>query len=260
MKYNAGEIAGFIGAAAWIPHVVSVLRKYFTVPKVLFVPDKDVEVGFTTLGPIFNLKLAVSVDKEDVVLTDFGVKLQHEDGEVRHFTWRGAIERFSEIRDQSGTTQFVEKDQSPIAMKVKTSELPERFFRFQEDKFHQKVAPVLQEATNYQDFLRSQWPDYQDELMQSEKIHALITSFREGFWWKAGRYTVSFHAKSPKHRIEIEVKEFAFGLKQQQVEDLRNNLQALNDEVEWIVKNGTPGFQKQRPHMAWVYSTLVDIS
>jgi hypothetical protein len=73
-------------------------------------------------------------------------------------------------------------------------------------------------------------------------------------------YTVSFHAKSPKHRIEIDVKEFAFELKQQQVEDLRNNLPALNDEVEWIVKNGTPGFKKQRPHMGWVFSTLIDPS
>lgn len=152
------------------------------------------------------------------------------------------------LRDQSGTTQFIEKDQSPIAMKVKTSELPERLFRFQEDKFHQMIAPVLQDATNYQDFLRSQRPDYQDELMQSEKIHALIASFKQGFWWKAGRYSVSFNAKCPKRPIEIEVKKFAFELKQQQVEDLQNNLQALNYEVEWIVKNGTPGFQKPRPH------------
>jgi len=108
--------------------------------------------------------------------------------------------------------------------------------------------------------LRTQRPDYQDELMQSEKMHALISSFKEGFWWKTGKYSVSFHAKSPKRKIQIEAKEFAFELKQQQIEDLRKNLQVLTDEVEWFVKNETPGFEKQRPTMAWIYTVLVDKS
>jgi len=44
------EIAAYIGAAAWLPQIATLIYRYFVQPVVTIIPDKYAEVGFTSLG------------------------------------------------------------------------------------------------------------------------------------------------------------------------------------------------------------------
>src|SRR5690348_9666774 len=55
------EIAAYIGAAAWLPQIITWLYRGIVRPSVRLVPNQYAEAGFTSLGPIFNLRMAFSV-------------------------------------------------------------------------------------------------------------------------------------------------------------------------------------------------------
>ncbi|MEE9269388.1 MAG: hypothetical protein V3V49_03920 [Candidatus Krumholzibacteria bacterium] len=183
MAVYGAEIAAFVGAAAWLPHLITWTYKAATKPRLTIIPDKTAQIGFTTLGPILNVRLALVVESKDVIVTKLFVKLRHETGEQREFSWRGMTETLSAIRDRSGIQQgSFEKDQAAIALKVSTSTLVEMFFRFREEKFSEHVDPLFQEALRHKNYLESQKTDYHDDFLKSEKYFALVNAHKELFW------------------------------------------------------------------------------
>lgn len=40
-----------IGAAAWVPQVIFFLYNFFAKPKLKFIPQSTIEVGYSSLGP-----------------------------------------------------------------------------------------------------------------------------------------------------------------------------------------------------------------
>lgn len=140
---TAAEIAAYIGAAAWLPQIALWAYRYFANASITIVPNRYAEVGFTSYGPIFNVRMALSVDRKDVIVDGFELTFQHADGETRTFRWSGLNETFSEIRDDAGNRQVVSRDQVPIALKIGTESLIEKFGRFQEPRYHEAVRPAL---------------------------------------------------------------------------------------------------------------------
>ena len=51
-----------LGALAWTPHLVNLVREWLAKSKVRVITQREVEIGFTTYGPIFNIRLAFSVE------------------------------------------------------------------------------------------------------------------------------------------------------------------------------------------------------
>src|SRR3989304_9497204 len=99
------EIAAYIGAAAWLPQIAAWIYRYFVQPAVTVVPDKYAEVGFTSFGPIFNMKMAFSADNKDLIIDGFELLIRHSDGASRTLRWSGLSETFSEITDAAGNRQ-----------------------------------------------------------------------------------------------------------------------------------------------------------
>ena len=54
------EIAAYIGAAAWLPQIAAWIYRSVIKPKLRVIPNQFAEVGFTTYGPIFNVRMASS--------------------------------------------------------------------------------------------------------------------------------------------------------------------------------------------------------
>jgi hypothetical protein len=256
MAFTAGEIAGFIGAAAWLPQMAYWGVRYFSKPNVIVIPDKTPEVGYSTFGPIINLRLAISTDNKEVLLNNFEVLLVHEDGEQHTLTWQGTTETFSQIRDQSGASQVVEKQETGIAVKVKKDLLTDKTFRFQENRFHESIKPILSDANKHQNFLMSKKMDYHQELFESEKVHDLIKAYKSQFWWKPGMYTIKFSANCLNESMNFDDTSYNFQLTQQDVEDLKVNIGLFDDYIEWHIKNGEPGFTNQQPFFRWVYPKI----
>ena len=86
---TTAEIAAYIGAAAWLPQIATWLYRRFVRPLITIVPDKYAEVGFTSYGPIFNVRMAFSSERKDVIIDGFEILLEHEDGDTRTVRWAG---------------------------------------------------------------------------------------------------------------------------------------------------------------------------
>lgn len=251
MSLTAIDVAAIVGAGAWLPQVVGWIHRAATKPTLTVVPDKTASIGFTAYGPIFNLQLALAVDRKDIIVTRLGFKLIHDTGEQREFSWRGMTETFSAIRDNSGIEQGrFEKDQTAIALKVTTGGLVEKFFRFQEDKFWHHVEPILKAAVQHKKFLESQKPNYHDEFLRSKEHHLLVNAHKEFFGWRAGTYKVLFSIDS-SHRPRVRPPRFEFELSQADVDALRTNLDLIGPNYEQQVRAGVPGNDSTTISFVW---------
>lgn len=249
------EIAAYVGAAAWLPQIISFLYRAAIKPKVTIVPEKKVEIGYTSFGPIFNLRLAVSAARKDTIIDHVGVSIKHEGGAVHEFEWEGMRETFSEIKDLSGNMQFVERDYSPIALVLNRQGVIERFFRFQAPSFHEKQKSLLRAATDHQAYLKSTKSDYHDDLINSKQVHEVMEFYKEYFFWKSGRYTVKFSVKSP-NKVELVESSFAFELKTYEIEDLQKNMPVIKTEAKNLIYRGVEGFEPKSVSWQWVSTSL----
>ena len=61
----------------------------------------------------------------------------------RTLRWAGLYEAFSEIRDDAGNRQIVSREDAPVAIKVGTQSLVEKYVRFQESRYQEETRPLL---------------------------------------------------------------------------------------------------------------------
>lgn len=249
------EIAAYVGAAAWLPPVIYFIYRAIIKPRVTIVPEKKVEIGYTTFGPIFNIRLAVSAVKKDTIIDHVGVSIKHKDGSIHQFSWEGMRETFSEIKDTSGNMQFVERDYSPIALVLNKFGIIERLFRFQSPLFHSEQKDLIRKATDHQAFLKTTKEDYHEDLLKSEPVHNVLKFYEQSFFWKAGQYTVNFSIKSPNKVILIEW-EHVFELKSYEVEGLKKNLGLIKIEATNVIKSDIKNFKREEVLWHWVTTPL----
>jgi len=243
------EIVAYIGAAAWLPPIVYWLHNWLVKPIVRIVPEARVELGFTTLGPIFNIRLALSASSKDAVVERMWIELQHESGETRELAWTGMREMFSEITDAAGNRQLVERDQPAIALKLSTITLTEKLIRFHDTKFQETQRP-LQDALSAQAAFLNGETDAHDNLLKSKELFNLLESFKSAFWWKCGSYRVRFCIEG-RDQAKVDAQIWKFHMSQLDVDLLRNNLGLIGVEMVNAVKSHLPEFQPEPVSWAW---------
>jgi hypothetical protein len=247
---SASDIAAYVGAAAWLPQIASWIYSRFTTPQVLVVPEKQAELGYTSVGPIFNIRLALSAERKDVVLDSLEAVLIHQDGETHRLAWTGMRENLSEISDAAGHRQVVEKDQPAIALKLTTVSLVEKFVRFQ-DLTHQETQRRLHnDLIAKWAFLKDKDTNYQDQLLKSNELQKLLELFERDFGWKPGRYTVEFRARSPQ-KFTMQPNRFAFELMPHDVSALHDNLGTVKKEYENLIRAGSVGYEPNPINWTW---------
>jgi hypothetical protein len=256
MEWTAGEIAGFIGAAAWVPHVGRWLYAHLAKPRVTVLTGAVAEVGYTSFGPILNLRLNLSCDRRDVVINRIRIRLIHESGDQRIFGWQGTRETFSQLKDASGTAVGTfERDSEATAVKVTTHSVYESFFRFQELKFIETKEPLFNAVVEHESYLRASGQDAHDEILGSEPMHKLKAFHRDAFWWQGGTYTAQFEIDALSE-ITIVRKRYSFMLTTVDVDALRKNIDTIPESYEHALKKGTEGFDKAEPMWRWRNPTI----
>jgi hypothetical protein len=251
MPPSSAEFAAYIGAASWVPQIIRWGYKWYAKPQVRIIPDNFPDVGFTNFGPIFNIRVAIAVDRKDSIIDQMTATLRHNSGDSHTLTWMGINETFSEISDQSGNRQVVERKQNAVALKLSTSVLTEKFIKFQDPEFHHGYTPALKEATAHEAFLRKDDPNYQDKLLASEQMHRLLEEYKKYFWWKAGKYSVAFAVHSPI-KVFLHENFFTFEINQQEADNLRRNLELIKDAYEGMIKKGLPGYIHKDVPWTWI--------
>ncbi len=245
------EIAAYIGAAAWLPQIGAWIYRWFVRPSIRIVPNPYAEAGFTSYGPIFNLRMAFSVENKDIVIDGMSLVLRHEDGETRTLRWAGLGETFSEITDAAGNKQVVGRDQSPIAIKVGTQTLLEKFVRFQEPRYHESDRPLIQALVAHFNFLKQTKPQgYVAEVLSSKELFALLEARGKSFWWKPGRYDFEVQLTSPQ-KFHLVSPYFHFELTTNDVERLKSNIITSEIDIKNIISSNLPDFQVQPVNWNW---------
>lgn len=219
---NLTEFAALVGALAWLPPIVGAFRSWLKRPKLRVFTQPAPEIGFTTKGPILNMRLAFAVTNSDLVISGVRLQVTHESGEQIALAWQGIVQHMGSISyPQVGAAPF-ERESGVLALKVAQSSVEERFIRFQNPEFATKLAEhdavairrlVHLRKTNTldKDFLRGQ---------EMSDVYSLI---RHEFPWKPGYYRVSIKIESPES-FEVTNTEYEFSLSPLFVQRLHENL------------------------------------
>jgi hypothetical protein len=248
---NPAEIAAYVGAGAWIPQIATWIYKGLVRPVITLVPETQAQVGFTSYGPIFNLQLALSAERGNAIVDGMEAVIRHSDGVVKTFRWSGLNETFSEIRDETGNRQqTIGRDQTPIALKVGTASLIEKFVRFQEPRYHETIRPLFSALVARFRHLQRTDASYVSTTLQTKELFDLLEARTQSFWWKAGKYTVEFRLSSPS-KIRFPRGRLCFELSPADIELLRQNLHVIKTELENIIKSNLPDFQSEPINWNW---------
>lgn len=232
------EIAAYIGAAAWLPAIVGMIRHQIMKPKLRLIPNSFGEIGYTSNGPIINFLMAFAVENKDLIIDGLDMVIKHQNGEERNFRWYGLGETISQTSDATGIKEIVSKDQVPLAVKIVTQNLLEKFVRFQEPRYHTGDNVASQALVSRYAFLRQRDPQsYVADLLQSQELETAVRYRQDWFCWREGRYEVTLKPTSMQEFAMVETK-FSFELTAENIALLRKNLENVRDDVHQIISTG----------------------
>ena len=121
-------ITAIVGAAAWIPPVFSLVKDWVTKPRLTVATSSQCEVGFTELGPILNIKMAITVDKWDVFIDCIEFDLIHESGARHKFRWHEVVEVKGQVIIPGAPSQPVMQESEAIALKILPTDFKHVFY------------------------------------------------------------------------------------------------------------------------------------
>lgn len=248
---TATDWIAIVGALAWLPPIVGAVRQLITKPKVRIITQPAPEIGFTTLGSIFNIRLAFSVKNKDLVVTGLSLIITHESGESRTFEWRGITQKMGQMNyPEIGPVPF-EKELNVLAMKLVERDIEERFVRFQETAFLQGKANVEKRALKKLAYLKQHGGLVKATFLKSEEMADVYSYVKQGFFWKAGNYTVQFVLESPE-KFEVSDDRYEFSLSPVDIEHLEINKKSIERSYANEI-NPSEGEEKPEP-VAWNWS------
>jgi len=247
-----------LGALAWTPHLISLIRHWITKPKIRVIAPRYVSLGFTTYGSIFNLHLAFSVKNKDIVVSSLRIRLKHEHGEEKNFEWQGIKQEVMKMRTPDGSVMPYEKHQSVLAMKLNEKDIEERFIQFQEASFHSKKFKLESIAVKKIAYLKGEDKYDPNVFINSEEMKDLIKYTKNEFSWKTGNYHVIIELQSPEDFILIDNK-YKFNLTPVDIEELEKNKNYIeHDYKNMLVPQSDEEYEPV--NWSWRNPTLLKIN
>ncbi|OQX90663.1 MAG: hypothetical protein B6D58_09755, partial [candidate division Zixibacteria bacterium 4484_95] len=198
---NIFEGAAILGALAWMPHLLKILKDVLTRPEIRVIVQRTAEIGYTPFGPILNLRIAFSVRHRDIVISSIKIRLKHESGEEKILSWQGIVERLAQMQTPEAGPIPWEKEHSVLAIKLTEKEVQERLIRFQEDDYHTNKETYESKVAKKLSYLKEKGEYNPDDFLQSEEIKDLYSFIKHWFNWKQGEYTLIFEVDSPEKFI-----------------------------------------------------------
>lgn len=261
---TATDLAALVGALAWAPPIISAIRSWLTTPTLRIITQPTPETGYTSLGPILNLRLAFTVKHQDIVITGIKLKLLHESGEELTFAWRGIIQRMGQFNyPQMGMVPF-EKELNVLAMKVAQKDIEERFIRFQALSFLEKKARLEAIANKKLAWHRQNDTLNVAEFMKNQEMMDIYENARQSFNWKPGNYRLSILIDSPDS-FKLHGNEYEFTVSALQTQELSSNLNQI--EKSYLHEINPPKGQSEEGKQVsedevnwkWVYPDMYEL-
>lgn len=250
---SPAEIAAYIGAAAWLPQIISWIYKAVSKPSLKLISSPTLELGYTTLGPIINLTSSISAERRDALIDKIELHLLHEKGEKRVLTWSFLNEKQQEIRSYKGETAEITKNQPAIALKVPTIALAEKLIGFQDLEYQANVKLHTNKLAELQSFLKKENPDNAPKILSSKEFSDFVDFFKNHMYWKEGKYDLSVVIREVRLRKPY-IERFCFSLTKNDVERLHENCAKLE------IYLGVSTDDSDIPTVNWVYPQIQSVS
>jgi len=237
-----------VGALAWTPPVFKYVKDVMTKPEVRIIAQPSTEIGFTTVGSIFNLRIALTVKNHDVVLTGIRLQIRHESGEIRIFQWQAVVQKMGQMNyPQVGAVPF-EKESGVLAIKILEKDIEERFIRFQEVSFINSKFEIEQKALKKLAYLKQKGEVGYANFLNGEEMSELYSFIKQSNVWKQGRYTVTFELSSPE-QFKVVNNVYEFNLSPVDIEALEDNKKLIEAAYHNDYIPAAEG--ETRPELPW---------
>jgi hypothetical protein len=245
---NAFEIAAIVGAAAWLPQ----LYRFFVRPKVEVIPHPEVEVGYSSFGPILNVRFAISASRKDAVVEKMQVRVRHERGQTTDLTWVTLNETLSMWRTLSGEAAEQTKSQPAIALKVSSAALVEKLIGFQDVSYLEEKRLLENAVLDRWNRLRRTGEEaYQEQTVRSDEFSALVAFFGNRFPWQEGSYDATVTAVVAGLKKPV-TERFTFRLTENDIERLKANVSTTETYYRELVRE-IPADQQTWVSWNWSY-------
>jgi hypothetical protein len=246
-KVDYFNLLAVLGALAWLPHLISLVSNLLTKPNLSIISHPELELGYTTFGPILNMQLAFSAENKEVLIQRIEIILKHDSNETHLLSWDWFEEQLLQMDTPDQGPMPFKKNQRAIAIKILKESLVEKKIGFQEKKFKERHYELLNATKeNYNNIIQSN----QDitTLKVTKPYNDLHDFFKNSFIWKVGKYSVNmkvFIAKKDKpfeHNIN-------FQLTNLDIKTLEANIKNCQDFIENSYIFGKLDFS---PQWRWV--------
>lgn len=207
-----------IGAAAWLPHLIKALRK----SKLIVSTARTCEVGYTELGPIFNIKAALTAEHESILIDRVEFAVQHESGDLHKFIWHEIIEVKGQMVFPGSQSQPILQETEAIAIKILPTDFKDILFKNRleahtqglkkhEYAFNREKRRLINtEQYNSSSFYASQHVQDMQSFLQSQMI------------WKKGIYRVTMNIQN-RNQARSELPNLTFELSEEDIVLLQAN-------------------------------------
>jgi len=218
--------AALIGAGAWIPQIIYFIYYKFIKPKLNFIPESTIEIGYSFYGPILNPTFAISAARKDALIEKIRIKMVHDATKEEHeFIWQFLDERGFEGTSSKGEKLEMRKTQSAIALKIGVVGLIEKKILFNDTSFLRRRLELETSLYEQEDFLRrTRSQEYPSIIFQTKEYTDLIDFLRTSFYWKGGEYRLYLYVDEISSR-KPHLEKFTFNLRKTDLDKLERNIE-----------------------------------
>lgn len=249
---------GIIGAAAWVPHIITWLHKLIAKPKLRFVPQDIIQIGYLLQGPVLIETFAIKTSGKDALIEKIKATVVHESGDKHEFYWKFLTEMGPQITTTSGDiTAKLSKMQAAIALPVSVVGLAERTILFQDTDYEKRLnslhARLKEKATHLE---KTQREKYKQEIDKTEELQKVLDFIKREFYWKQGKYDIflNVHETSLK---KSHPEHFGFELASADIEQLERNIEETqNFFKDLIIYKDSKPEEIPRRIWNWVYPSF----
>lgn len=228
-------LIALVGAAAWLPQMISWFKSWLVKPKLRFVPEEMTEIGYTFFGPIFNQNFAISTSRKDALVEKITAIVIHESGAKNEFYWKFLNEKGVEITGPTGEIAELAKRQSAIALKVSVLGLTEKKIGFQDVAYQQKLATFIRKHSEKETYLeKSNTPNHQEQAIKTKEFLDTLDFIKTGFCWRVGKYDVCLNVYETTLK-KPHVEHYRFELSKSDFEHLEKNIKVTQEHFKDLV-------------------------
>lgn len=241
-----------LGALAWMPHLIGAFKNLLLTSKIRIVTQKSVEIGFTSLGSIFNLRIAFAVENKDIVISEIKVRIKHDSGEERVLEWQGITQQLGTMKIPNAGDMPYEKIHSVLAIKLNQKDIEERFIQFQEPTHLASQIEYVNKANKKMAYLKAEGKYDPVKFLREQEMTDLYIFAKHAFPWKQGKYTVTIEMQSPE-RFSLVGNQRQFSLTSADIEKLEKN----KDQLELDYRRIVVGMNEEDATAVWQWCNPV---